>query len=917
MKIVKKMISLLVSILLVTPILFVQAAPSAGLEHKIAGYGPVKGDLNVPSSSVIQGNKLYVLDTFGISIYDLASKQIDNQFTVDLGTSNSNQIWEDPKTWATFLKSFSGGLMGMMEGMLTGSGSIFGTTGSSENVLTKSDLMFDSKGNLFILTKNGIQQFDPTNGTLIKSLPIPEKDQIKPDDVKRYVYTSKIINDKFYVMQNVTDPESTTSASTIKIFIVSMDGSIEKTIPLTLTSEEITVIASDFIYLPDLDFYGLIVIDLANIETKVPFQFFNGEGKEVACSGKGLKVIPSSMDFQKPDKIVISGIPMSSGLNIGGSGSLFTLGFEKKEDGTIEIKQIKKISNKNFGFLTVDLSVTEDSVSFITTGTMESPVYDFRLFYIHDDNVVDRVGTSFYNKGQIFGSIASAVDKEGNLYETSFTNSLINKYDKNGNYVSSIDMDLKVISSLMGLLTLFPTIMDMTIDGDYLYCNNLLPGSINRYSFKDNSWEQIYTVDIETMMDQLNLWFTMKMENGTMFLLDSANLNDGAPNLSFLNEDSEIVPINLADSPTFDTESSPVFMGFIMTDTEYQFLDSIQQEIWIYNRLEKKFMNKVALPKNPKGFYTSFDLYPDGSWIISDVVTCELLHVAKSGELIETIGKKGSVTFGQTKEAYHEKKDQFDMPIRVKAANNQLYVSDLLNCRYHIIPLGTKPEIKWEKDSLTVEKFNVFNEEIFDINFSATPKTDMTFTEPWMQLKSETGKASDQKISVKILGDKLTCWKSNQGFIQISFKDYPELSKKIPVTVDAVGNIVHLTIGSNKAIVNGKDTLIDKTSIPMIVKGRTFVGVRFMGEVVFNNLAKINFDAKTQTVFYELGSKKIELYIGKSYALVNGVKVNLDVPPFILSGRTFVPLRFVSENLDASVAYDAKTQTITISYPGK
>lgn len=34
----------------------------------------------------------------------------------------------------------------------------------------------------------------------------------------------------------------------------------------------------------------------------------------------------------------------------------------------------------------------------------------------------------------------------------------------------------------------------------------------------------------------------------------------------------------------------------------------------------------------------------------------------------------------------------------------------------------------------------------------------------------------------------------------------------------------------------------------------------------------------------------------------------------IINGRTVVPLRFVSENLGAKVDWDAKTQTITITY---
>lgn len=926
MKLFQKFFSVLLVLILIAPTLKANAAPSAELEHNIAGYGAVKGDFYTPTSSKIVGNLLYVLDTFGVSAYDLTSKKLINQFQVDLGKSSMREKWQDPKTWIEFLNSFSAGLTGMMVGLMGGSGLTSMLT-TDEYVSMKPDLCFDSKGNLFILCQKGIQQYDTTSGLLVKTLPIPELNNETTDVTKRIIYVSKIVDDKIYIWQNTSSKDDVLSSSNNKVFIISLDGTLEKTISLTFASEGLTVMPSDIIFLPEQELFGLIAVDIMNMETKMPFVFFDMEGKEVVCSGKSLKMIPSAMDFQKPNSFIVSGMSMSSGMPFGGANSIVTLMIEKIQDGSFEIKQTKKTSHKNFGYMTLDLSASENGISMITSGMMESPVWDTRVFYIHDDNVIERIGSSFYNKGQIFGSIAYAIDNEGNLYETSFSNSLINKYDKNGNYLSSITMDLKVISSLMGLLTVYPTVLDMSIDGDYLYVNNLLPATICRYSFKDDSWEQIYTVGIDKMLDEMNLWFSMKVEDDTIYLLDSAVLNEGSPNLSYLDKVGEIVKISLTESPEIDSENPPFFIGFSMTETELQFLDSIHQEIWIYNRKEEKFIEKVSLPKNDKGFYTSFDCYPDGSWIVSDVINCQLLHASRKGELIETIGKEGIVEIGKTKEAYQEMKNQFNYPVRVKIASKNMYVSDLLNCRYHIIPLEKnpepepKPEIKWEKDSVVLTNYSIFNDEIFDVGFTVTPKKNFPFSisvsEPWMQLKSEAGNTSDQKISVKILGEKLLPWKVNQGKIQINFPDYPDLAKTISVSVNTIGNIVKVTIGSNKAFLNGTEIAIDKASIPMIKKGRTFVGVRFMGEVVFNNLATINFDAPSQTVYYELGSKKIELYIGKPYALVNGSKVNLDVPPFIQNGRTFVPLRFVGENLDASVSYDAKTQTITITYPGK
>jgi len=77
-------------------------------------------------------------------------------------------------------------------------------------------------------------------------------------------------------------------------------------------------------------------------------------------------------------------------------------------------------------------------------------------------------------------------------------------------------------------------------------------------------------------------------------------------------------------------------------------------------------------------------------------------------------------------------------------------------------------------------------------------------------------------------------------------------------------------------------------------------------------------DPKTKLVskvFYISQTKRIELTIESKVTLVNGKSVTLDVPPRILHGTTLVPLRFVAENFDFDVQWDAVTQTITLYYP--
>ena len=49
---------------------------------------------------------------------------------------------------------------------------------------------------------------------------------------------------------------------------------------------------------------------------------------------------------------------------------------------------------------------------------------------------------------------------------------------------------------------------------------------------------------------------------------------------------------------------------------------------------------------------------------------------------------------------------------------------------------------------------------------------------------------------------------------------------------------------------------------------------------------------------------------------MNGQSYNIDAAPFISNGRTLVPVRYLADALGAQTAWDAATQTITITKGG-
>ena len=61
--------------------------------------------------------------------------------------------------------------------------------------------------------------------------------------------------------------------------------------------------------------------------------------------------------------------------------------------------------------------------------------------------------------------------------------------------------------------------------------------------------------------------------------------------------------------------------------------------------------------------------------------------------------------------------------------------------------------------------------------------------------------------------------------------------------------------------------------------------------------------SQTITATHQSGQYRMTLQIDNHLALVNGAQFNLDVPPRLVYGSTFVPLRFVAEVTGCQVDY--------------
>lgn len=101
---------------------------------------------------------------------------------------------------------------------------------------------------------------------------------------------------------------------------------------------------------------------------------------------------------------------------------------------------------------------------------------------------------------------------------------------------------------------------------------------------------------------------------------------------------------------------------------------------------------------------------------------------------------------------------------------------------------------------------------------------------------------------------------------------------------------------------------------PFIQSGsnRTMVPIRFIAE---NLGCKVDWVSNLKLVSIKKGAKNVQLYIGQPQAWVDGEVQSFDAPPVIKDDRTFVPLRFISEALDADVEWLAESKTVAITTP--
>ncbi|MEN6403554.1 MAG: copper amine oxidase N-terminal domain-containing protein [Armatimonadia bacterium] len=113
-----------------------------------------------------------------------------------------------------------------------------------------------------------------------------------------------------------------------------------------------------------------------------------------------------------------------------------------------------------------------------------------------------------------------------------------------------------------------------------------------------------------------------------------------------------------------------------------------------------------------------------------------------------------------------------------------------------------------------------------------------------------------------------------------------------------------MAVAAPTIVVDGK---VLNTAQPVLNRGGA---VMLPMRVVFEALAaEVQWRPKLGKIVAKRPGRVVELWISTPVAQVNGMPVQLRMPPALVAGMTYVPLRFVAEAFGGTVRWDGLGQT--------
>lgn len=176
-------------------------------------------------------------------------------------------------------------------------------------------------------------------------------------------------------------------------------------------------------------------------------------------------------------------------------------------------------------------------------------------------------------------------------------------------------------------------------------------------------------------------------------------------------------------------------------------------------------------------------------------------------------------------------------------------------------------------------------------------------------VKPEDGFELDKLVIADRNGNEIPFTDNGDGTYTFSMPDSRvEVTPTFKAIDDTKDAVLVLTIDETAYQLDNENFVNDVA--PIIKDDRTMLPIRLVAETLG---AEVTWNEAEKSVTIVKGDTVMVIYIGSDYALVNGSPVELDSPAFISNSRTYLPVRFISENLGATVNWNAETRQVTIT----
>lgn len=120
-----------------------------------------------------------------------------------------------------------------------------------------------------------------------------------------------------------------------------------------------------------------------------------------------------------------------------------------------------------------------------------------------------------------------------------------------------------------------------------------------------------------------------------------------------------------------------------------------------------------------------------------------------------------------------------------------------------------------------------------------------------------------------------------------------------------------MKIGDPTIVINGKTVVME--TAPYIKNQRTYVSVTYAALACGVAPENIMWDGVNRTVTVIKGDRIAQFKIGSNVMTLNGAVINMDTAPEIVNARTMMPVTWVALALGGNTAWDAATQTVTVT----